>query len=105
MIGERILTAAERNVDIRDGRRKNPVLPGGWMYKVVRTPVWVGWVVFIVVVSMSRPVGEFVVHAAGSTADARHVYPWGLVAALVVGVTSAVILACVRRRKRRLGSR
>ncbi|WP_409463263.1 hypothetical protein [Amycolatopsis sp. GA6-003] len=86
---------------MREGSGKNPVLPGGWMYKLVRTPGWIGCVVFIVVVSMFRPIAELIVQAADSTADAPHVYPWGLVAALVASVTSAAVLAHVRRRKRR----
>lgn len=72
----------------------------GWLHRLVRSPGWLAWLAFGVVIAYFRLVASFLMWLTGIDGEPPHVYPWGLVGAIAAGLTVGLSRFLWQRRRR-----
>lgn len=72
--------------------------PGGWIYRTVRHPIFVGWLVFIIIFGQYRLIRSGVLWLFGVREDGSDVYPQGIWIPILCGILAGLVAGYRRRR-------
>lgn len=77
------------------------LLPGGRVYRCVRHPLWIGWLVFLLVFSQSGPLVGAIDWLFGARLRPPSAYPASFWSAVAVGTGAGLVCLITRARRRR----